>query len=126
MELARFLIVSIAGIILDIVVAYLIIFALGTPVWVAAGFGFFAATCFNYLLHEVWSFKNNFFGLSKKRLKKYIVASGFVLLIRLASVKGLTISLGSEEILQILILGAGISFVFNYFVSKFLIFSPKI
>ena len=52
MEAARFLAVAVAGLILDLAVAWSAARYLGLPLWLAAALGFAVAAAMNYALHE--------------------------------------------------------------------------
>lgn len=125
MELARFFFVSVGGVVIDIAVAYTIATMLGTPLWIAAALGFSVATCGNYILHEVWTFRRETSKLSSKRALYYFITSGVTLSSRLVIVAGLSAWISPDHTLMILIGGAAVSFFVNYVISKYLVFSRR-
>ncbi len=49
--MVRFFLVSVAGLAVDIGIAFSIATLLGAPLWIAAATGFLVAACGNYILH---------------------------------------------------------------------------
>ena len=124
-ELIRFFFVSVGGVVIDIAIAYAIATMLGTPLWIAAAVGFSVATCGNYILHEVWTFRRETSRLSSKCALYYFITSGVTLSTRLLVVAGLSAWISLDHTLVILIGGTAVSFFVNYIISKFLVFSGR-
>ena len=122
-ELVRFFLVSVAGVLIDISIAYAVAMILETPLVIAAAVGFVIAAGSNYILHEVWTFQGRTQRLSRLRALKYLVVSLFTLLCRLAVVASLSIWIDRDHTLSILIGAAAVSFFVNYVISKFFLFS---
>ena len=123
MELIRFFLISVGGVVVDIAIAYAITTMLGIPLWIAAAVGFSVAACGNYILNEVWTFRRETSRLSCKRALYYLITSCVTLSSRLVVVAGLSAWISLDHALLILIGGAAVSFFVNYTISKFLIFS---
>ena len=125
MEMMRFSIVSVGGVVVDIAVSYAVASHLGAPLWLAAAVGFSVAAVGNYVLHDAWTFRQEKAPvLSSRRALYYFISSGVTLLSRLAVVSWLATWISRDQALEILIGGAAVSFFVNYGVSKFLVF-PK-
>ncbi|WP_370311652.1 GtrA family protein [Sagittula sp.] len=123
MEVVRFFGVSLLGVIFDIAVAYALASHTGIPLWIAAALGFIAAAGVNYMLHEIWTFREGARRLSRVRAMKYLGASVATLLTRIAVVAVLEGMLDGRYPLAILICGAGVSFFVNFALSKIFVFS---
>jgi putative flippase GtrA len=124
-ELLRFTVVAIGGVLLDLVIAYSLAVGLGLPLWLAATAGFAVAALVNYILHELWTFGSKTSRPSVLRAAKYLFLCALTLVVRVAVVFLLGAWFGSGPILLILIASAGVSFVVNFALSKFLIFSQR-
>jgi putative flippase GtrA len=122
MEAARFFAVAMAGLALDLAVAWSAAHFLGLPLWLAAATGFSVAAIANYALHEMWTFRSRARRLSASRAIRY----SFVLLItlgsRVATVALLATFLGDTRALPVLLAGAGVSFCVHYLLSKYFVF----
>lgn len=119
----RFFAVTVAGVVIDIAVAYGLATALGVRLWLAASIGFGVAAGFNYVAHQLWSFRAGERALSAERAAKYGGAALAVLAVRVAVVAALDRLLGGDLALLILIGGAGVSFFVNFALSKFIVFA---
>lgn len=122
-ELIRFFTVTVIGVVLDIALAYWLAEQFGLSLWIAATIGFVTAASFNYVAHQLWSFREGSRRLSAARALKYAGAAGATLLARVAVVALLDAALGGEPALLILICGAGVSFFVNFGLSKFVVFA---
>ena len=122
MEVLRFTTVAVAGVILDIAVAFLLARYVGLPLWLSAVAGFASAMLANYAAHELWTFRTSARRFSLQRAVQYAAASMVTLLTRLLAIAVLGRLTGTGHILSILITAAGVSFIVNYLISKFLIF----
>lgn len=124
-EFARFFAVTVLGVVLDIAIAYGLHEALGTPLALAATIGFVIAAGVNYVVHQTWSFQNGSRRLSLARALKYAATAGITLAARIAVVAALAHQFGDSFALPILIAGAGVSFVVNFTLSKFVVFAER-
>lgn len=122
-EMLRFFVVTIFGVMLDIAIAYALHELGGVPLALAAVIGFVCAACFNYVLHQLWSFQSGPRSLSLARAAKYGGVAGLTLLVRASVVAYLDAYFAGQFALLILICGAGISFFVNFGLSKFLVFT---
>jgi putative flippase GtrA len=125
MEAARFLAVAVAGLILDLAVAWSAARYLGLPLWLAAALGFAVAAAMNYALHELWTFRTGARRLSAGRALRYGAALAATLAARVLTVAVLAALVGETWPLPVLIAGAGVSFVVNYLVSKHFVFRSE-
>jgi putative flippase GtrA len=125
MEILRFAIVAVLGVILDIGIAYALASALGIPLWLAATIGFATAALANYMAHEFWTFRHEASRISVLRAGQYVLTSAVTLLIRLALIAVFSSWLGAQHRLLILVAAAGTSFAFGFVFSKFLVFSNR-
>lgn len=123
LEFLRFLLVAISGLVVDLTLAWLLVERADQPLWLAAVAGFAAGTCVNYVLHELWTFREGHRHLSVLRAGKYGLALGLTLLVRLAVILLLQSLFGSgAPTLLVLGLATGVSFLVNYSASKWLVF----
>jgi len=124
MEAARFLAVAVAGLALDIAVAWCAARLLGLPLWLAAAAGFAVAAAANYAAHELWTFREGARRLSGGRALRYGAALAATLGTRVATVAALAALVGDGHALPVLMVGAGVSFFVNYALSKHFVFRP--
>lgn len=125
MEGVRFFAVAVAGLILDLAVAWSAAHFLGLPLWLAAAIGFLVAAGMNYVLHELWTFQGGAQRLSGARALRYALALAATLAARVLTVAGLAVIVGEAWPLPVLIAGAGVSFVVNYLISKHFVFRSE-
>lgn len=126
MEAARFFLVAVAGLVLDLTVAWATARLLGLPLWLAAATGFAAAAAANYALHELWTFRDGARLMSTRRALRYGVALAATLTARIATVAVLAAMAGDGHDLPVLLAGAGVSFFVNYAISKHFVFRPNV
>lgn len=124
MDAVRFFVVSVAGVVLDLSIAWALATALGVPLWLAAIAGFATAATANYAAHELWTFRRAGHGLSTRRAGQYVGASAATLATRLVAVEALRRVVPDDLTLAILTGAAGVSFLGNFAISRFLIFRP--
>jgi putative flippase GtrA len=122
-EVVRFFFVSVFGVLIDLSIAYSLVAMFGILTWVAAAVGFLTGAIVNYFCHELWTFTNREKMPSGSRAVKYIATSALTLAVRIGVAVGLEIILKYENMLCILLFAAGVSFFFNFIVSKFFVFS---
>lgn len=129
-EFLRFAAVAVAGLAVDISLAWGLSAVVGFNLVLAAAAGFVAGATFNYLLHEFWTFRRSERRLSSARMLRYGAALGATLATRLAVVYALSQILHAKQgELAILLLATILSFSVNYLASKYFVFksavSPK-
>jgi putative flippase GtrA len=122
-EMARFLVVTVLGVVVDLAIALALHHGLGMPLWIAAGIGFALAAGTNYVIHQLWSFQSGPRRLSALRAVQYGGVALVTLAVRVAIVALLGRMLGEGPALAILICGAGGSFFVNFALSKFVVFA---
>jgi putative flippase GtrA len=122
-ELARFLAVTVLGLVIDLAIAFALNRLLGTPLWLAAAIGFTLAAAVNYVIHQTWSFQSGPHGLSPRRAMLYGGVALLTLAVRVAIVAALDRVLTDNLALATLICGAGASFLVNFGLSKFVVFA---
>jgi putative flippase GtrA len=125
MEAARFFAVAVAGLALDLGVAWFAARLMGLPLWLAATLGFIVAAVVNYALHELWTFRDGARRLSGGRALRYGAALAATLGARVATVAALAALVGNSHALPVLLAGAGVSFFVNYMISKHFVFRPE-
>jgi putative flippase GtrA len=125
MQVLRFAIVAVLGVILDIGIAYALSSVFGFPLWLAATIGFSLAALANYVAHEFWTFRHAASRISVSRAGQYILTSAITLMIRLGAIALLGPWLGAQHKLLILATAAGTSFAVGFVFSKFVIFSNR-
>lgn len=122
MEVGRFFIVALIGLMFDLAISWLLANHLGWPLWLAAASGFVSVAALNYVLHELWTFRNGEQQLSASRALGYSITLLITLAVRVAVVAWLAVSWGSAPSLLVLVMGAFASFVVNFLLSKTLVF----
>lgn len=122
-EALRFTAVSIAGVVIDIVMCMVLVEYAGLPLWIAVLGGFSFAVLANYAAHELWTFRSGAPTLSFRRATRFLIASIFTLLVRLAVVFLLVRLIGVTSALPVLVGAVGVSFMMNFLISRFLVFS---
>ena len=71
---ARFFVVSLGGVIVDIAIGWALVELFGLPLWLGATVGFAVAAAGNYAAHELWTFRAAGAGLSARRALQYVGA----------------------------------------------------
>ena len=123
MEFLRFLVVSVAGVLLDIGIGWVLASALGAPLWLAAATGFAVAALLNYLLHRGWTFQQARGMAEHARVLRYLAALGLTFVARMAAVLGIGALLGPEVSAPVVLVPSiGISFAVSFLATKFLVF----
>ncbi|MDA7430280.1 GtrA family protein [Primorskyibacter aestuariivivens] len=118
MEYVRFLIVAILGLGLDIGASWILAHSFGVILWQAAGIGFVFAAVFNYMLHELWTFRDGARELSAVRSVRYLAVLVMTFFTRLAVVAGLDVIFPALPAIIVLLFGAGVSFLVSFAASK--------
>lgn len=112
--LARFLLVTIAGVLVDMGVGYGLRYGLGVHLGVAASLGLLAGAAFNYAMHERWTF-----GVrrvpSLRRILTFMASVTIVWLVRLGVVAALDDRLADCLVLP---MALGMSFVANFAIAR--------
>ena len=123
MDVARFLVVAVAGLALDLGLAWLAHAGLGLPLVIAAALGFCGAAAANYAAHELWTFRQGARRLSSGRALRYAGVVALTLLTRLALVAMLEASrlLPPLPVLALATLG---SFAVHFLAARRLVFRP--
>lgn len=124
-QAARFFAVAIAGLALDLAVAWSAAILLGMPLWLATALGFAVAAGANYAAHELWTFRHGARQLSFARGTRYGAALAATLAARVATVAALTMLVEIAEVLPVLLAAAAVSFFINYLISKHFVFQPE-
>lgn len=123
-ELARFCIVAVVGLVVDIAVAWSFAEFFGLPLILSATAGFFCGAVINYFLHELWTFQSGDRVISLARMGRYAAGLAVVLIVRLATVVGLErLFLQGSMTLVILLSATVLSFAFTYVLSLNFVFT---
>ena len=124
LELTRFGMVTVLGLVVDLVVAwtFAVVFFVSLPMAAAVGFG--CGALLNYLLHRIWTFRGGQEASSHRQLTLYMIVLMVVLTVRIIGVAVLTLIIGDPRgyELPILVAATAASFVVNYFLSKYVVF----
>ena len=119
----RYIIVSSAGLLVDLSFIFLIASCFCAPLWVASAGGFLIASLFNYAAHEIWTFgTQGGFRFSGSRALRFIAAGFLVLVLRSFLVLLLETRVTGKCTLLILPVSVSVSLVINFFINKFLVF----
>lgn len=116
----RFFLVSVAGLVIDLAVAWTMATLVGLPLWHAGAIGFVSAAAINYVLHERWTFGTGSSRVSALRGVQYLGIAGLALMARTAAILLLETLLGDGRTLAVLVLAAGISFAVSFVASRWL------
>lgn len=121
-SLVRFGIVAVAGLGIDLAIAWSLAAFAGLALPVAATIGFGGGAAFNYVLHERWTFGPG--QVSAKRSSLYALTVMATLAVRVGTVALLEATLlpHAQHRLAVLLLATGVSFVVNYLLSRTLVF----
>ncbi|SFT11664.1 Putative flippase GtrA (transmembrane translocase of bactoprenol-linked glucose) [Sulfitobacter marinus] len=122
MEAARFFAVALAGLMLDLALAWVASRVFGLPLWMAALLGLVTAAGANYIAHELWTFQNASRKLSIKRAFRYGLGLTATVGTRVGTVAILAILFGEEHALAVLVAGACVSYLVNFLISKYFVF----
>jgi putative flippase GtrA len=124
---ARFLAVSVLGLVLDLGLAWLLAVKVGLALSAAAAIGFLAAAVFNYLMHEIWTFRTGVVQVSARRGGLYALALGVTLVVRVGTVALLErMWLVEGREFAVLLAATGLSFLANYMLSRNVVFRPPL
>ena len=120
--LIRFGIVAALGLTVDFCVSWTLAEAAGLPLPIAALGGFLVAASGNYVAHEKWTFGKGG-GLSARRGAVYLMLMTATLGVRLGVVSMLQawVFARGQKLLP-LVLATGSSFLFNFCVSRWIVF----
>ncbi|MDG3438844.1 GtrA family protein [Nitrospirillum amazonense] len=124
-ELMRFALVIGGGLVVDLTVGSIIVNVAGLSLTVGSAAGLLTGAVFNYILHELWTFRprQGGNGLSTKRASLYLMTSLIGLCVRLGLVTAMyTLATSHLANLAVLVAAAGASFVVNYLLSRLVVF----
>ncbi|CAN5370005.1 hypothetical protein BH10PSE13_BH10PSE13_11290 [soil metagenome] len=121
--LVRFGIVAVGGLCIDLLVSWTLAAIVGLPLPVAALCGFLVAAASNYVVHEGWTFGGGG-KLTAQRGMLYLCLMAATLGVRLIAVTALQAWVFTRpgHTLAPLLLATGFSFLFNFGLSKYLVF----
>lgn len=126
-EAARFFLVALTGLGIDIAIAWALIAFTGAPDAIAAVAGFSVAAAMNYFAHQFWTFRN---GERRASMRRFIGFAGAVVLtlaVRLVVLEMLgTVLPGSGMAAPIRLgLAAVASLVASFVLSRFFVFNRQ-
>lgn len=127
LEALRFFLVSLAGLVIDIAIAWSLIALAGLPDSVSAIAGFSVATLANYLGHQLWTFGDAESEVSAGRFLAFAIVVLVSLGVRLIVLQMLGPLLPGTGLNAPLRLGlaATVSFFVTFLLSKFLVFGRR-
>lgn len=125
LQVVRFGLVAVAGLTVDLAIAWMIASYTAVPLPVAAACGFAAGAVLNYVLHQRWTFAVS--GAGARRIIAYGLTLCATLLTRVMAVAAMAPladrALAGEP--AVLLLATGASFLVNFLMSKHLVFAPR-
>ena len=123
-QAGAFFVVSLAGLVVDVGIAWLLNAALDWPLSLAAVCGFVVATCLNYLANIRWTFRSTGTRGSMRGVGLYFLAVSVSLLVRIAAIEVLQRLLPDHLQIAplILVIAAGVSFFVSFFLSRRFVF----
>ena len=127
LEAARFFLVTLLGLVIDLGVGWASI-AAGSGDLPAAAAGLFAGMVTNYLLHLRWTFRGHSRSPGLGHFARYGLTTLLTLAIRLGVLWTIA-ALGWQTMLHPLLRlcsGAGVSFVFSYAICRYVVFRPAV
>ena len=115
-ELARYTVIAVVGLVVDLLVALTVARMFGAPLVAAAACGFATALFFNYVMLEFWAFRVEGSSFSAARLFQTGASAFAALTVRGVVVWLLDGRFGQTAIADALVLiaAAGVSFVVNF------------
>lgn len=126
MELMRFFMVAVVGLVLDTCIAWVLSQRFGVPLTLSSASGFLCAAILNYMMHELWTFKHGHQKLSMYRAFTYAGVLIITLLTRVLAVHTLQFLLSpTDYTLVILLISAGVSFFVSYIISRTIFFKNQ-
>jgi putative flippase GtrA len=117
-EAGRYILVVVAGFVVDLTVTWLTHQLLGLDLLLASALGFVVAMVLSYFVHELWTFRRPDSRVSLQRFMKFVAACSATLITRLAlvSATGLIDALADASLVRLAIAFAGslvVGFVLN-------------
>jgi putative flippase GtrA len=117
-EAGRYILVVVAGFVVDLTVTWLTHQLLGLDLLPASALGFVVAMVLSYFVHELWTFRRPDSRVSLQRFMKFVAACSATLITRLAlvSATGLIDALADASLVRLAIAFAGslvVGFVLN-------------
>jgi putative flippase GtrA len=117
-EAGRYILVVVAGFVVDLSVTWLTHQLLGLDLLPASALGFVVAMVLSYFVHELWTFRRPDSRVSLQRFMKFVAACSATLITRLAlvSATGLIDALADASLVRLAIAFAGslvVGFVLN-------------
>jgi len=127
-EFLRFFMVAAAGLVIDIMVAWLFIVIAGFSDPLAAGCGLLVGMIFNYFLHLGWTFRDHQQRASVSHFLQFGAAVSVTLVVRVVVLEIIR-QAGWQTILHPVIrlgVSAAVAFVLSYIICRKLIFSKTV
>ena len=126
-EFARFGAITVLGLGIDLLTGLTLATHFGVPLPIAAVVGFLAAASVNYVLHELWTFRRAARRLSFRRGGLYLATLCLTLGARVGAVLAVEHAFpdAAGHKLATLLLATGISFIVNYGLSRYLVFTAR-
>lgn len=124
-RIGPYFVVALAGLVLDLAIAWGLNAVLGLALPMAATCGFAAATVLNFGLNRIWTFVDRNVPLTLHGFLRHVVSVFVSLGVRLVCLVALQHALPAflQHALIVLGLSAGLSFVVNYFLASRWVFS---
>lgn len=122
----RFFSTALAGLVVDLAVAWALILVAGFDDVMAATCGLLVGMVVGYAGHLLWTFRAAGRRASLGHFAQFVAGAGIALAVRVAVLSAIEWA-GWQELLPAIIrlcLGAGLSFIVSYFLCRFVIFRP--
>ncbi|MCS7099177.1 MAG: glycosyltransferase family 2 protein [Sulfolobales archaeon] len=119
-ESIRFVLVGGLGTIVNLTALYLLGYLLGVEHWVAVPLAFEVSTLFNFVMHEVWTFKSAFSRGVIKRLAEFHGATVVHFVSQVTVSNALFYGYGVERVVSQLI-SIVVGFFLNYVLSRYIV-----
>ena len=126
-ELIRFFLVAVAGLVIDIAIAWSCIVFAGVSDPVAASIGLLAGMVFNYFLHLLWTFRDHQRQASIKHFLQFAITVGITLIVRIIVLESIR-QAGWQSILHPVIrlgISAAVAFALSYGLCRWLIYGKQ-
>ena len=126
-ELKKFTVVLVLGLVLDIAMGFVLYNFTALSLAISAMVGFLCGALFNYAIHEKWTFLHAGSSLSLYRASLYLLTTLVALIVRMSTAYLLTpFAEGKLLSLLVLITSAGMSFIVNYLLSRFVVYRKSV
>jgi putative flippase GtrA len=122
--LLRYAAVTVAGLIVDLGVAILLVYASLSPPLASAA-GLVVAAAFNFLLHRTWTFRDALAQPMLAQMAGYLTGLSLTTLVRMGTLAVLSVAIPVLAAPMALAAAIGVSFFINFVFLKTLVFRER-